>query len=219
MKCQNKKFTPTLTIIIPSRTQEFSLAVLTDNQLRTHTHAHTQSPDFGFHYLFFSKTTYHVAYLPKTLWVNQLFLSFHVKIFRFETTFANKECCKKRRKNKQQAMFNRRCVSTNCYHFLQCLKLTQKWQWVSKITCTPKEEEVWGGFWKVLKVQQTCSWVYLIFRRAHLAWHVGLPLTLRKGRFNSQWCLRFVKFLTADSWKSVFSQISLKKSLQRRQRL
>lgn len=85
---------------------------------------------------------------PKISLGKPTFLSFHVKIFRFETTFANKECCKKRKKNKQQPMFNRRCVSTNCYHFLQCLKLTQKWQWVNKITCTPKEER---GMRRILK--------------------------------------------------------------------
>lgn len=63
-------------------------------------------------------------------------------MFRFETTFANKECCKKtKRKKIKQPMFNRGCESTNCYHFLQCLKLTQKnGKWVSKITCTPKGE-------------------------------------------------------------------------------
>lgn len=68
-----------------------------------------------------------------------------------------------------------------------------------------------GGFWEV---QQTCSWVYLIFKRTHLTWHVGLPLTLRKGRFNSQWCLQLFKFLTADSWKkvSLFSNITKKVS-------
>lgn len=119
------------------------------------------------------------------------------------------------KKNKQQPMFNRRCVSTNCYHFLQCLKLTQKWQWVSKITCTPKEDRGGGGVCKVLEVQQTCSWVYLIFKRTHVVWHVGLPLTVRKGRFNSQWCLRFVQILTADSWNkvSLFSNITEKKKV------
>lgn len=47
-------------------------------------------------------------------------------------------------------MFNRRCVSTN-YHFLQCLNLTQKWQCVSKITCTPKEEGGGGVMRRILQ--------------------------------------------------------------------
>lgn len=80
--------------------------------------AHTHTPDFGFHYLFFSKTTYHVPFLPKALWVNQLFCPSSSDFLDLKPRLLTRNAAKKNKnKNKQQPMFNRRCVSTNCYFF------------------------------------------------------------------------------------------------------
>lgn len=145
----------------------------------------------------FSKTTYPVAHLPPpqkmSFWgrgnhLIYLFFPFQVIILDLKPRLLTRNAAKKYPYVQTEGLWAQCVIITTVFEVNT--KKMKEGKLVHLAGRRGKGSRGAKGLCKVLKLQQTCSWVYILFRKTHIRqWCVGHLLTLRKkrGRLNTSW--------------------------------